>query len=782
LKNISPQIGAQTTFLSSKADFAIYGGSAGSGKRLHIDTLIPTPSGFSRMGELKDGDRVFAVDGSLAKVVRAFPIELSNESYEVIFDSGEIIIADADHLWKTMTDQERTTAFRRTEEFRSRRKENRPSRSKEIKKNYGSSVSITRLNKDRKYEYLEPSTGSVRTTYEILETLKFRNNRINHSIELAKPIILPNNDLLVESYMLGYWLGDGYSGSGQICGLEEDIDEALSYIKAEVLSTSICTKNRNKPLKIVSFKGLTSYLRHENMFKNKHIPMIYLRGSIDQRIDLLRGIMDTDGTCDKNGKCTIAFSNERLINDTRHLLCSLGIKCTINEKKIKGYNSSFIINFTPNFYVFNLKRKRDRQGNALRSSRSERRYIVDIHKTEPCFMRCIEIDHPSRLYLVGETFIPTHNTYALLLEAARNINNPGYGAVIFRREQKMIVCEGGLRDTAMDIYPYLGGVYRSQPSPTFIFPSGAKITFGHLNQENEVLSWQGSQIPFIGYDELSHYSEFQFNYMMSRMRSTCGVVPYCRATTNPDSESWVATLLSWWIDQETGYPIKERSGIVRYFIRVNGQIMWADSKEELVARYDCDPNDPKSLTFISAKITDNPILMRKDPAYLSNLKALSKVERARLLDGNWKIRPAAGMYFPREDVIILDWPPKPGEIVKWVRSWDLAASEESDGHNPDWTVGMLLGRKQDGKIVVADVIRVRRKAAEVRSLVKTLAVKDGREVWISIPQDPGQAGRDQADSYKALLNGFTVLSRTITRNNTTMAEPAAELWQQGHIE
>lgn len=373
-------------------------------------------------------------------------------------------------------------------------------------------------------------------------------------------------------------------------------------------------------------------------------------------------------------------------------------------------------------------------------------------------------------------------SYALLLEAARHIHNPGYGAVLFRREQKMIVSEGGLRDTAMEIYPYLGGVYRSQPSPSFIFPSGAKITFAHLNQENEVLAWQGSQIPFIGYDELTHMSQWQYEYMMSRMRSTCGVVPYCRATTNPDSDSWVATLLSWWIDQDTGYPIKERSGKLRYFIRSNGQMMWADTKEELVARYDCDPNDPKSLTFISAKITDNPILMRKDPAYLSNLKALSKVERARLLDGNWKIRPAAGMYFPREDGRILDWVPPSGEIVKWVRSWDLAASEESDGRDPDWTVGMLLGRKQDGKIVVADVIRVRRKAAEVRSLVRSLAMKDGREVWISIPQDPGQAGRDQADSYKVLLSGFTVLSRTITRNKTAMAEPAAALWQQGNIE
>lgn len=373
-------------------------------------------------------------------------------------------------------------------------------------------------------------------------------------------------------------------------------------------------------------------------------------------------------------------------------------------------------------------------------------------------------------------------SYALLLEAARHIHNPGFGAVLFRREQKMIVSEGGLRDTAMEIYPHLGGQYRAQPTPHFVFPSGAKISFAHLNQESEVLNWQGSQIPMIGYDELTHFEIFQWNYMISRMRSTCGVRPYCRATTNPDSDSWVASLLAWWIDQETGYPIKERSGQIRYFIRVNGEMQWADSRQELVDRFGVELSDPKSLTFISAKITDNPILLKKDPAYLGNLKALSRVERARLLEGNWKIRAIAGMYFPREDARIIDWLPPPGEIVKWVRSWDLAASEESDGRDPDWTVGMLLGRKADGKIVVGNVIRVRRKAAEVRSLIRNLAVKDGKEVWISIPQDPGQAGRDQADSYKQLLAGFTVLSRSITKNKTTMAEPAAALWQQGNIE
>ena len=369
---------------------------------------------------------------------------------------------------------------------------------------------------------------------------------------------------------------------------------------------------------------------------------------------------------------------------------------------------------------------------------------------------------------------------ALLLEPIRHINNSGFGAVIFRRESKELTMEGGLVSKAMNIYPYLGGVYRSQPTPSFTFPSGARISFGHLNQEREVLAWQGSEICYLAFDESNHFTDYQINYMMSRNRSTCGIRPYIRLSVNPDADSWIAEFLKWWIDQETGYPIKERGGVIRYLIRVDGQRIWGDNKEELVEQYGCDSLDAKSVTFIPATITDNPILLSKDPGYLANLKGLSFVERSRLLDGNWKIRPASGMYFPRYDTTIIDWVPT--DVIKWVRSWDLAASEEQEGKNVDWTVGMKVGRRSNGKLVIADVVRVRRKAADVRALVRRIADMDGRETWIALPQDPGQSGKDQAQSYKEMLAGFVVLTRTITKNKLVMAEPAAALWQQGNIE
>lgn len=371
-------------------------------------------------------------------------------------------------------------------------------------------------------------------------------------------------------------------------------------------------------------------------------------------------------------------------------------------------------------------------------------------------------------------------TYALLLECTRHIHRPGFRGAIFRRESKQISSPGGLRDTAMEIYPYLGGVYRSQPTQHWIFPSGATIDFLHLNQESDCLSYQGAQFGLIAYDEICHFSYYQFFYMLSRLRSMTGIRPYCRGSCNPDPDSWVSSFISWWIDQETGYPIYERSGVLRYMIRVNNEIIWGDSRQELLENYDCEEIDINSVTFVPSRISDNALGMTADPSYLGKLKAMSFVERSRLLDGNWKIRPASGMYFPRYDATIIDWVPT--DVIKWVRSWDLAASEEQEGKNVDWTGGMKVGRRSNGKLVIADVVRVQRKAADVRALVRRIADLDGRETWIALPQDPGQSGKDQAQSYKEMLNGFVVLTRTITKNKLVMAEPAAALWQQGNIE
>lgn len=234
-------------------------------------------------------------------------------------------------------------------------------------------------------------------------------------------------------------------------------------------------------------------------------------------------------------------------------------------------------------------------------------------------------------------------TFALLMESLRHIDVPRFWFLCFRRTTPEIRNEWWLRDESNNIYPNVWALSRESVLERE-FQSGAKGKFWHLEYEKDKFKYQWSQIPLIMFDELTHFTEGQFWYMVGRNRSTCGVRPYIRATCNPDPDSRVADLISWWIDQNTWYPIHERAWVIRYFTRYNNQLLRADSKEELYNQYpqlfdkDNYRNEIKSLTFIPWSIYQNRILLTKDPWYLANLKTQDEIQRARLLDGNWKVR------------------------------------------------------------------------------------------------------------------------------------------------
>ena len=145
----------------------------------------------------------------------------------------------------------------------------------------------------------------------------------------------------------------------------------------------------------------------------------------------------------------------------------------------------------------------------------------------------------------------------MLLEATRHASNSQFSSMIFRRTTPQIRNPGGLWDTSKEINLHL----RARPKESeleWIFPSGSRMKMSHLEHENDKYNHQGAQYPLIMFDELTHFSKTQFLYLLSRNRSTCGVRPYVRATCNPDPDSWVADLVAPWIDQKTGFPIREK--------------------------------------------------------------------------------------------------------------------------------------------------------------------------------------------------------------------------------
>lgn len=307
--------------------------------------------------------------------------------------------------------------------------------------------------------------------------------------------------------------------------------------------------------------------------------------------------------------------------------------------------------------------------------------------------------------------------------------------------------------------------------------------FAHLERNDTVHDFQGSEICLIEFDELTHFTEKQFWYMLSRNRSTCGVRPYVRASTNPDPDSFVAKLIQWWWDPETGYAIPERSGVIRYFFRKDEEVIWGDSREELIQK-GAAPEDILSFTFIASSLSDNKILMEMNPGYLSNLKALGTVERERLLYGNWKIRPAAGLMFKRSQIgEMLE--NVPDDVIQWVRCWDLAATSVDENGEAAFTAGVLMGKRRNGRYVVADVVNQQLSAEDVRKLIKNTAIIDKakyKRVTIRLPQDPGQAGKDQAQNFIKYLSGFTVKAVRESGDKVTRSEPWAAQWQAGNFD
>lgn len=366
-------------------------------------------------------------------------------------------------------------------------------------------------------------------------------------------------------------------------------------------------------------------------------------------------------------------------------------------------------------------------------------------------------------------------TYALILEPLWHYDNPLFTGVIFRKNATQIRNPGGLLAESQALYNEFGGTLREYILE-WSFPSGAIIKFAHLDQEKDKFSWQGSQICFIGFDELTHFSWGQFNYMLSRNRSNCGVKPYIRATCNPDSESWVRNFIDWWIDPVTGYAIPERSGKIRYFIVRGDQVYWANTPDEL--KKDFPDSLPKSVSFVNATIYDNKILLEKNPEYLANLQALPRFEREQLLFGNWNVRPTSGMFFKRYYFESVTYLPK---NLSYVRYWDRAATKKTETNDPDYTVGIKLGKDKNGIFYVADMVRLQDSPLGVQNAIKNTAAQDGIMTRVGIEQDPGQAGVSEVDLLIRLLTGYPVKPYKATKDKITRASPVSAQAEAGNI-
>lgn len=363
--------------------------------------------------------------------------------------------------------------------------------------------------------------------------------------------------------------------------------------------------------------------------------------------------------------------------------------------------------------------------------------------------------------------------------ASKHYKVPGYSAGLFRRTFTELQGSGSLWDECLSFYPALGATYTTRPLE-FNWPGPARVEFRHLQHEASAEAHKSKQYAYLGFDEASDFTGRQFTFMLSRLRTTCGVQTQFALTTNPDPDCYLRTWLDWWIAPD-GFPRSERAGKLRYFIREKDEVVWGDSRESL-SKYVEDPaNDIMSFTFIPALVSDNKVLLSKDPSYLAKLKSLPEIDKQRFLMGNWDAREASGDMFQAHwfkqwgttslERALMRQDGPGSEVVQSIRWWDLAGTpvkgdlvpgidrpadfkaREPGSADPDWSVGVRLDRTRSGHIIIGDVVMYRDTPGAIEAAVVRHAQEDGPETIVGLWQDPGQAAVSQMERFKTRLDG-----------------------------
>lgn len=809
-----PNSPPQEKFLTLTCYEALYGGSAGGGKANLLSLEIPTPTGWRALGDLYRGATVFDANGNPTKVTWLSPINYTPEAWELEFDDGTKIECCVDHKWVTLTADERKAQLRLTPEWREQRKTKREKEharraavrsatpGKRGAQGKSKRPDLAAMNAARVYEYkLPPSErGAVRTTREIVETLRVgKSQRANHCIVNPAPLQLPVAELTVDPYVLGAWLGDGDSRSGGLAGLDPEVwenAEAAGYVVTHSSTNPVSHYVRGLVGKLTSLGVTKPGDSPKGTPSNKHIPQQYLRASIEQRVALLQGLCDTDGYADpRKGSVEFTTTSERLKDGMMELLATLGIKPSCREGRAmlegRDISAKWRIQFWTHFPCFRIKRKLERQKLSGFRGPHDRRYIVNARRVDPKPMRCIAVESASHTYLAGRQMVVTHNSDALLVDAIRYVGR-GYGrkyaALLMRRNFPDL--EMSLMRRAWELYPAVGGKFNST-NKTWTFPEGETVRFGHCQHENDVYQYLGAEFQYIGFDELTSFSENQYRYLISRLRSSVGVPVRLRGGTNPggDGHDWVFRRFSPWLDPE--FPFRAAPGQVVYF--TPPPLDDPNGSERIVDRGE---RGAFGRTFIGASAKDNPVFA--DGEYEARLDQLDPLTRSRLKDGNWLTRAAAGVFFKarwfkfvnsaEELLPVIEKNPKrphdapPKQTITRIRYWDRAGTEPHEGNrDPDWTVGIKMALLPDKRIVVEDIQRFRASSGDVETRIRAIALADGKSVRIGIEQDPGQAGKFEASYYIRALSGWIVKAYPVTKAKEVRAGPISSQTEAGNV-
>lgn len=705
-------------FVRDKSRFAAYIAGRGSGKALAIDTPILTTSGWKSMETISVGDLVYSPNGQPVEVIMVSSIQTGHDCYRVSFDDGSWIIADADHEWVTHNHEYRKAIRQR------------------VPDNQLTSSWVSHRLK------LSPIT-----TIELRSTLWHDEREHNHAIPVCSPLSFSDSDLPIHPYLLGVWLGDGSShGNGFTIGDPEMLD-----ILAKTCGVSLHGHCRKYLYSLDEHQSernaLGQYRRVPGSFvdclvnfgirNQKSIPDVYLTSSFADRLDLVRGLMDTDGTINKVGNCVFTNTNENIIRGFTFLLSSLGIKWQIRSKISKlgdvEHKRVYDVSFSTHISVFYLSKKASRQACSVGRPTSYYRYVVNVSPVDSVPVRCIVVASEDHLFLAGDRLIATHNSSSGAQKAVAKIAAGQPGAVLNPDfENFKISTWPEFREWIPwdQVIPHQRRMGESSWFPTqpftLSFLNGSWVICKGLKDPD---SARGPNINWLWFDEAGRGQD---------IKGESWQIAIASVRIGPNPQAWA-----------TGTPSGKEHWLHSFFIE-------QDIPDDALAAWSAVASDNQLISVFFSTIEENKDNL--DPGFYASLLAAYP-------PGWFREQELHGAFVDRGSVLgdpkwfenhILDQPPD--DIIRWIRFWDLAATERKmgyrgrSGNDPDETVGTLLGiRRNRHDFVIADQVSGELEWDGIERIILETAKRDGPLVKIKLEEEPGSGGKNQVAAIAKML-------------------------------
>lgn len=641
-KIITPQEGFQERFVRCNTDFAVGGGVLNPQP---VDSLVATPYGFVRIGDLKAGDIICDTKGGTQQV--NFVLDKGMlPCVEFTLMDGRTVESALCHNWYVNTTK-------------------------------------------NKYERVEAKDIVAHIDAQEGKPVK---RILRYFIPTCEPISIANNladKRTIHPYLLGCLLGDGWFSEKKFyigfCAKDDEIIENISSIGYNIKKDQKNPQDLHYEIRNKDFKGLIRDLgllgKHAS---DKFIPDCYKNAPAEVKLELIKGLFDTDGTCsvDKNGKvrCGYRTVSKQLALDIRDIIWSLGGRCTIHitpaqqrfmKGKMRDCSTSYglLVWLKNDKDLFRLTRKKERAKGYGEKKNEHKLSIRDYRLIGEKHCVCINVSGEEHLYLTNNYVITCNcgKSFAAVLSVAEASKDSRFRGLFLRNNLGDARASGGLLDTFKEVYGSAVEVVESG-EPRVTFESGAKIDVTHVSDQSrdKVLQrFKGRQYDFIYFDEGTGFTWDAFTAIYSRNRGTAAWTGKVRMTTNPERNHWLREFLDWYIGLD-GFIREDRDGVVRYFY-INGEtvrdVVWGDSKEEVyqkckiqIDRVLAKVNGKtgkatykdiiKSFTFYLGRMSENKASISNNSGYVGSVALTGGRNAEQLLEGNWNVSPNEALDAP----------------------------------------------------------------------------------------------------------------------------------------